>query len=115
MPFRVLDYRGVSVPAPLPAHEEICLRFLLAIVAFVVAAVMIVAGIAQRTVFAPPSQLTASATVPDDARYVVIAGSALNAHPGRQTLRLEGAPDAKTQVVALGRTADVTAWLGTEK
>lgn len=91
------------------------MRFVLAIVAFVVAAVMIVAGIAQRTVFAPPTELTASATVTGDARYVVIAGSALNAHSGQQTLSLGGAPDVKTQVVALGRTADVTAWLGTEK
>jgi hypothetical protein len=91
------------------------LRFVLAIVAFVVAAIMIAAGIAQRTVFAPPSQLTASATVPGDARYVVIAGSALNAHSGQQTLSVSGAPDVKSQVVAIGRTADVTAWLGTEK
>lgn len=91
------------------------MRFVLAIVAFVVAAVMIVAGIAQRTVFAPPSQLTASATVPGDARYVVIAGSALNAHSGQQTLSVSGAPDVKSQVVAIGRTDDVTAWLGTEK
>lgn len=91
------------------------MRFVLAIVAFVVAAVMIVAGIAQRTVFAPPTQLTATATVPGDARYVVIAGSALNAHSGQQTLSLGGASDVKNQVVAIGRTADVTAWLGTEK
>ncbi|OJX81531.1 hypothetical protein [Leifsonia sp. 71-9] len=91
------------------------MRFVLAIVAFVVAAVMIVAGIAQRTVFAPPTQLTASVTVPDDARYVVIAGSALNAHSGQQTLSVSGAPDVKSQVVAIGRTEDVTAWLGTEK
>ncbi|WP_025157485.1 hypothetical protein [Leifsonia aquatica] len=91
------------------------MRFVLAIVAFVVAAVMIVAGIAQRTVFAPPTQLTASATVTGDARYVVIAGSALNAHSGQQTLSVSGAPDVKSQVVAIGRTADVMAWLGSEK
>lgn len=91
------------------------MRFVLAIVAFVVAAVMIVAGIAQRTVFAPPSQLTASATVPDDARYVVISGSALNANSGQQTLSVSGAPDPNAQVVAIGRTDDITAWLGTEK
>ncbi|GIT79309.1 hypothetical protein LLS1_09780 [Leifsonia sp. LS1] len=91
------------------------MRFVLAIVAFVVAAVMIVAGIAQRTVFAPPSQLTATANVPGDARYVVIAGSALNAHTGQQTLSVTGAEDPAAQVVAIGRTDDVTAWLGTEK
>ncbi|WP_348787514.1 hypothetical protein [Leifsonia sp. NPDC080035] len=88
------------------------MRFVLAIVAFVVAAVMIVAGIAQRTVFAPPSQLTASATIPADTRYVVIDSAVLNAHPGQQTLSISGAPDPAHQVVAYGRTADVKAWLG---
>lgn len=88
------------------------MRFVLAIVAFVVAAVMIVAGIAQRTIFAPPSQLSASATVGKDARYVVIDSAVLNAHPGQQTLSISGAPDIAHQVVAYGRTADVKAWLG---
>ncbi len=91
------------------------MRFVLAIVAFVVAAVMIGAGIAQRTVLAPPSQISIAATVGKDARYVVIDGSVLNAHPGQQTLAVSGAPDAKTQVVAYGRTADVKAWLGDQK
>ena len=91
------------------------MRFVLAIVAFVVAAVMIVAGIAQRTIFAPPSQLTASATIPGDARYVVIDSAVLNAHPGQQTLSVSGAPDAAHQVVAYGRTADVKAWLGDQQ
>ncbi|MEY9953837.1 hypothetical protein [Leifsonia sp. EB34] len=91
------------------------MRFVLAIVAFVVAAVMIVAGIAQRTVFAPPSQLTAAAIVPGDARYVVIDSSVLNAHPGQQTLTLSGSKNPKTQMVAYGRTADVKAWLADQK
>lgn len=91
------------------------MRFVLAIVAFVVAAVMIVAGIAQRTVFAPPSHIEAGTTVSGDPRYVVIDGSALNAHPGQQTLTVTGAPDASKQVVAYGRTADVKAWLDDQK
>ncbi|MCI0155259.1 hypothetical protein KNO15_00900 [Leifsonia shinshuensis] len=91
------------------------MRFVLAIVAFVVAAVMIVAGIAQRTIFAPPSQIAVSATVGGDARYVVIDSAVLNAHPGQQTLSVAGAPDAKTQMVAYGRTADVKSWLGDQK
>lgn len=88
------------------------MRFVLAIVAFVVAAVMIVAGIAQRTVFAPPAQVSAGTTVPDDPRFIVIDGKVLNAHPGQQTLYVDG---AKNELVAYGRTADVTAWLGTEQ
>ncbi|MDR6970267.1 hypothetical protein [Leifsonia shinshuensis] len=91
------------------------MRFVLAIVAFVVAAVMIVAGIAQRTVFAPPSRIQAAATVSGDPRYLVIDGSVLNAHPGQQTLTVTGAPDAAKQVVAYGRTADVKAWLSGQK
>lgn len=91
------------------------MRFVLAIVAFVVAAVMIVAGIAQRTIFAPPSQVTAAATVPADTRYVVIDSAVLNAHPGQQTLSVSGSKNAKTQMVAYGRTADVKAWLADQK
>ena len=91
------------------------MRFVLAIVAFVVAAVMIVAGIAQRTIFAPPSQVTAAATVPADTRYVVIDSAVLNAHPGQQTLSISGSKNAKTQMVAYGRTADVKAWLSDQK
>ena len=91
------------------------MRFVLAIVAFVVAAVMIVAGIAQRTVFAPPSHIEAAATVSGDPRYLVIDGSALNAHPGQQTLTVSGNPEGAKPVVAYGRTADVKAWLGDQK
>ena len=91
------------------------MRFVLAIVAFVVAAVMIVAGIAQRTVFAPPSRVEAAATVSGDPRYLVIDGSALNAHPGQQTLTVADAPQGAKPVVAYGRTADVKAWLGDQK
>ena len=85
------------------------MRFVLAIVAFVVAAVMICAGIAQRTVFAPPSQVSAAATVGGGPRFIVIDGAVLNSHPGQQTLYVDG---AKNELVAYGRTADVTAWLG---
>ncbi|WP_431247285.1 hypothetical protein [Leifsonia xyli] len=91
------------------------MRFVLAIVAFVVAAVMIVAGIAQRTVFAPPSRIEAGATVSGDPRYLVIDGSALNAHPGQQTLTISDVPSGVNPVVAYGRTADVKAWLGDQK
>lgn len=91
------------------------MRFVLAIVAFVVAAVMIVAGIAQRTVFAPPSSIHVATTVSGDPRYVVIDGSVLNAHPGQQTLTVTGTPEPGKQVVAYGRTADMKAWLGDQR
>lgn len=88
------------------------MRFVLAIVAFVFAAVMIVLGIAQRTVLLEPASTSLSTTVAGDTPYTVIDSSALAAHEGSQTLTVSG-PDAV--FMAYGRTADIRAWLGTDK
>lgn len=87
------------------------MRFVIAIAAFIVAAVMIGVGVAQRTVWAPPANLTASASIRSDAPYVVISSSTLNANAGQQTLRVTG---SSHPFVAYGRTADVMAWIGSE-
>jgi len=84
-------------------------RFVYAIVAFVVAAVLIGLGIAQQTIFAAPDTLTARATVEGEPRFAVIDGKALNSNPGLQTLQVEG---SGAVFVAYGRTDDVRAWLG---
>jgi hypothetical protein len=84
-------------------------RFVFAIVAFVFAAVMIVLGIAQRTVLLEPASTSMSTTVDVNARYTVIDPSALSAFPGSQTVTVDG-PD--TVFVAYGRSADVAAWIG---
>ncbi|MGO4103820.1 hypothetical protein AB4Y63_07700 [Leifsonia sp. YAF41] len=85
------------------------MRFVFAIVAFVLAAVMIVLGIAQRTVFLEPAFTSLSATVPDDAPYVVVDSSALSAHDGAQSVTVSGPGPI---FIAYGRSADVTAWVG---
>jgi len=85
-------------------------RFALAIVAFVAAAVLIGFGIAQRTVFLDPDRVSLSAEVEAQAAYAVIAPDALGAHPGKQTLTVSG---ADTVFMAYGRASDVEAWLGT--
>ncbi|MCU1571108.1 MAG: hypothetical protein JWR33_1849 [Naasia sp.] len=87
------------------------MRFLSAIVAFVVAAAMIAFGIAQRTVLAPPDRLTTSAVAEGDAAFTVIDGSVLNSNAGQQRLVVNGAEQI---FVAYGRTTDVMAWLGSE-
>ncbi|TFC23700.1 hypothetical protein [Cryobacterium glucosi] len=84
------------------------MRFLFAIVALVLAGVMIVLGIAQRTVFLEPATSSLSATIAADAPYAVIDSSALTEHPGAQTVTLSG---SDTLFAAYGRTADVKAWL----
>ncbi len=87
------------------------MRFVFAIVAFVVAAVMIAVGIAQRTLFVTPEKLTSSISNDNGARYLVIDGSALTAHPGPQTFEISG---DSAVFLAYGRTADVKAWLDTQ-
>jgi hypothetical protein len=83
-------------------------RFVWAIAAFVLAALMIAAGIAQRTVFQGPSSLTAAVHTTGDAPFTVIDGAVLAQHPGSQTVRAAG----QGQVfLSYGRADDVKAWL----
>jgi hypothetical protein len=84
-------------------------RFVWAVAAFVLAAVMIAAGIAQRTIFqAPPAESAVIPVAAEDARFTVIDGGVLNAFPGSQTLTARG--DGQV-FAAYGRTLDVQAWL----
>ncbi|MCR2763698.1 glycosyl transferase [Microbacterium sp. zg.B48] len=84
------------------------MRFVWAVAAFVLAAVMIGAGIAQRTVFQGPKTETAAISVSEDAPYLLIDGDVLNMVPGAQTLRAQGDGEI---FAAYGRTADMKAWL----
>ena len=88
------------------------MRFLVAILAFVVAAVLIGAGIAQRTIWIPASHIITATVVKGGAPFTVIVGSVLRARTGQQTLTVSG---GSRPFVAYGRTADVLAWLGKEK
>ncbi len=85
------------------------MRFVSAIVAFVVAAVLIGLGVAQQTIFAAPDSLTARATVSGEPRFALVDGKTLNSNPGLQTMRVTG---SGTIFAAYARTEDVTAWLG---
>ncbi|WP_104166673.1 hypothetical protein [Cryobacterium sp. N22] len=85
------------------------MRFVFAILAFVLAALMIAFGIAQRTVFLEPASTSLSTTVDDGASYAVIDGSALGAFPGSQTITVSGSDSV---FVAYARTADIQAWIG---
>lgn len=84
------------------------MRFVWAVAAFVLAAVMIGAGIAQRTVFQGPKSETVGISVSEDAPYLLIDGEVLNKLPGAQTLRAQGEGSI---FAAYGRTADLQAWL----
>lgn len=84
------------------------MRFVWAVAAFVLATLMIGAGIAQRTVFQGPTTFTTDIAVEGDAPYLLIDGSVMNSLPGAQTLRAHGDGEV---FASYGRTADVKAWL----
>lgn len=84
------------------------MRFIFAIFAFIIATALIGVGVAQRTVFLPPSTVASTVAVADPTPYLMIDSSALLAHQGRQTLALTG---SDTVFAAYGRTSDVEAWL----
>ncbi|WP_349897302.1 hypothetical protein [Parafrigoribacterium soli] len=85
------------------------MRFVFAIVSFVLAFVLIGYGVAQRTIFAGPDHVTASVSIDSKAPVTVIDGTILNAKPGHQTVEISGASKI---FAAYGRTQDVHAWVG---
>ncbi|THG31715.1 hypothetical protein [Naasia lichenicola] len=85
------------------------MRFVFAIVAFVIAAGMIAYGIAQRTVLAPDDRVVAVAEFDSTTAFTVVDGSVLAANPGQQRLDLAGTGPI---FAAYARTADIQAWLG---
>lgn len=84
------------------------MRFVLAIGAFILAALCIGAGIAQRTVFLGPDTRDVSVSTSGDAAYTLIDGTVFQSSPGAQTLTVRG--DGAI-FAALGRTIDMKAWL----
>jgi hypothetical protein len=85
------------------------LRFVAAIVSFVLAFTFIGLGLAQRTILAEPDTVTASGTVDSNAAVTVIDGSVLNSHEGRQRVAVSG---SDTIFAAYGRELDVKSWIG---
>ncbi len=85
------------------------MRIVLAILSFAVAATMLVLGIGQRTFLALPDRAVLATTVETDAPVTVIAGEALNAFVGRQTITVAGGDQMQA---AYGRSSDVLGWVG---
>jgi hypothetical protein len=84
-------------------------RFIIAIVLFVVAFVGIGVGIAERTLFGGPDRVTESLQLDSSSSVTVISGAALNALEGRQTLAIQGGVEASGPGAPLPTTSPVTA------
>ena len=85
------------------------MRFIAAIISFVIAFGLIAYGIAQRTVLAEADSITASEGFTTKAPVTIINSSTLKSLPGRQQIHISG---AKKIFAAYGRTEDVLAWVG---
>jgi hypothetical protein len=83
-------------------------RFVWAVVAFVLAAVLIGAGIAQRTIFMGPDSQKTQVEIDEPAPFVLLDGDVLRINPGAQKLLVNGTGDI---FGSYGRTADMEAWL----
>lgn len=85
------------------------MRFVLAIISFVLAVVLVGFGVAQRTFLAGPDSVMLSTSQTKSAPVTVIDGAALNAYKQLQTVRITG---SSVISAAYGRTDDVIAWVG---
>jgi len=84
-------------------------RFVLAIVSFVIGVLLVGLGVGQRTVFAPPTSIVAATSGSNAAPVTVLPGSVLNANPGYQRVNVSGTGKV---FAAYGKTSDVDAWIG---
>jgi hypothetical protein len=85
------------------------MRFLTAAVLFVVSIVLILAGVASRTIWLPPTHHTQYITTNTKNPLVAVSHSVISQYPGNPVVSVSG-PN-KVQV-AVGRQSDVTAWVG---
>jgi hypothetical protein len=89
--------------------KGVIVRFVLAIICFVIALGTLGTGIGQRTFLAGANHVTLHTVSHAAAPVVVIDGAALNSYKLTQNVKLSG---SSTTFAAYGRTSDVLAWVG---
>ena len=85
------------------------MRFLTAAILFVMSMVLILVGVAERTIWLPPASYVESVHLGAKTPLEVISHNALTLHPGNPTLTVYG---DRSVFVAVGRNTDVEAWVG---
>lgn len=85
------------------------MRFLLAALLFILAISLLLLGLAQRTIWAPPDNFSVNLSVSGNEPYLVIPAEELALMPGDPVVG--GIGDGEV-LVAYGREADVLAWVG---
>ncbi|MGY3129262.1 hypothetical protein ACVWW9_002791 [Agrococcus sp. UYP33] len=85
------------------------MRYILAAVSLVISLVLLGLGIGQRTIWAPPESIVSQLDTATDSQILVIPGTTMNAHDGRQSVVITG--DGPITAV-VGRDHDVLGWVG---
>jgi hypothetical protein len=85
------------------------MRFLLAALLFILAVSLLLLGLAQRTIWAPPDNFSVNLSVSGAQPYLVIPAEELALMPGDPVVG--GIGEGKV-FVAFGQEADVLAWVG---
>jgi len=85
------------------------MRFLIAAALFIVSVFMLLFGIAERTIWAPPANFSESLEISSGKPLALISNETLHKHPGKPLIRVSG---AKPAFIATGREADIRAWIG---
>lgn len=84
------------------------MRLLIAIGLFMVSLVLLLLGVAERTVWAPPPSYKLAVEFEAANPYVVISNETLAGHPGKPFVQAEGPRDV---FIATGRESDIRSWV----
>ena len=84
------------------------MRFLIAATLFIVSVSFLLLGLAQRTIWAPPSVFAVNLVGQESQPYLIIPAEALTMMPGEATIRAAGSGQV---FLAAGREVDVLAWV----
>jgi hypothetical protein len=85
------------------------MRFLIAALLFILAISLLLLGLAQRTIWAPPDNFSVNLSVSGSQPYLVIPAEELALMPGDPVIGAIGEGDV---FLAYGQEADVLAWVG---
>jgi hypothetical protein len=84
------------------------MRFLVAAVLFGLSTILMLTGLAQRTILAPPAQYSLSIEPESGAPYAIVPNAVLALHPGSIKVTVDGAPQA---FIATARESDIKAFV----
>ncbi|WP_296630000.1 hypothetical protein [Rhodoluna sp.] len=85
------------------------MRFLIAAALFMISVFLLLGGLAQRTIWAPPTEIRQSIEADSASALVLIPNSVLESHPGTPVLEANAAGQI---FMASGRESDIVAWIG---